>query len=583
MIEEIENYKKNSKEFGGIPAYLKDYETIYKGFDWQDARREIEYFEGGKINAAYNAIDRHMKGWRKNKIALIFESAAGTVEKYSYHDLKMLSDKFANALRNLGVKKGDRVFIFLPRCPEVYVCFLGILKLGAIGSTLFSAFGPEALRDRLANSGGRMVITNKELLPRVEEIKADVPELEHIMIVGKGNAANDGKPVVVKYEDEMKAASDRFEIEKMEPSDPAFLLYTSGSTGKPKGIVHVHGAIVQQHITTKWVLDIHDEDIYWCTADHGWVTGISYGILGPLSNGATIVMYDGRFSPEAWYDVIQQYKVTIWYTAPTAIRMLMKEGEELARKYDLSSLRLLHSVGEPLNPEAIRWGLLAFGLPFHDNYWQTETGSMIIANYPTMNIKLGSMGKPFPGIEAGIVNDEGKEEGINTEGNLAIKRGWPSMLKGVWNNEERYKQYFKGDWFISGDRALKDKDGYFFFIGRSDDIIKTSGERVGPFEIESVLVEHHAIAEAGVIGKPDPLRGEIIKAFVTLREGYKETPELVEDLKAFVKKKLAGHAYPREIAFVDSLPKTKSGKIMRRVLKAKEMGLPIGDTSTMES
>jgi acetyl-CoA synthetase len=347
-------------------------------------------------------------------------------------------------------------------------------------------------------------------------------------------------------------------------------------------VVHAHQAVMQEHLSAKWVLDLKEDDIYWCTADPGWVTGIAYGILGSWSNGATSVVYEGRFNPREWYRVVEEYEVSVWYTAPTAIRMLMKAGLDIAQEFDLSHLRHLASVGEPLNPEAIRWGLKAFGLPFHDTWWQTETGSILIANYPSVPIKLGSMGRPFPGIKAAIIDDEGKELPPGKPGNLAIEPGWPAMLRTVWQNQPKYDEYFRGGWYLSGDKAYQDEDGYFWFIGRADDVIKTAGERVGPFEVESALVEHPAIAEAGVIGKPDPMMGEIIKAFIVLDPGFEPSAELEGEIKAFMKKSLAGHAYPREIEFSENLPKTQSGKIMRRVLKARELGLPVGDLSTLE-
>lgn len=573
---------------------LESYEKVYKTFSWEKAKKELSFLEGGKFNAAFNAVDRHLEGWRKNKVALYWEGEDGQEKEYSFLQLALESNKFANVLKKLGIKKSDRVFIFLPRIPELYICFLGILKTGSIAGTLFQAFGPAGILDRLSDSEAIAVITTQEMKKRIYEIKKDLPSLKYIIVV-------DGKPEKkgeVDFQKEMKEASEDFKIAKMDPDDPAFMLYTSGTTGKPKGVIHRHLAVLQEYMTSRWVLDIKDEDILWCTADPGWVTGISYTILGVWSAGASEVIYDGRFDPSRWYEILEKYKVTVWYTAPTAIRMLMKSGKELVKKYNLSSLRLLASVGEPLNPEAIRWGQKAFGIPFHDNWWQTETGGICIANYPSLDIKLGSMGKPIPGIKATIVNDDGEELPPFKIGNLALVPPWPSLMKEIWKNKEKYQSYFlsakrpaqkrrsggKGikKWYISGDLAYKDKNGYFWFVGRADDVIKTAGERVGPFEVESALIEHPAVVEAGVIGKPDPERGEIIKAFVVLKPGLKGDENLKKEIAQFVKKHLAGHAYPREIEFTDKLPKTRSGKIMRRILKAQELGLPIGDTSTLE-
>jgi acetyl-CoA synthetase len=555
-----------------------DYDKVVKKFSWDDVKKEIDFFEGGKVNAAYNAVDRHVKTWRKNKVALYWEGDNDS-KKYTFADLSILSNKFANVLKNLGVKKGDRVFILLPRIPELYISFLGILKTGAIAGTMFSAFGPSGIKDRLQDSEAKVLITDTELKKRVDEIRFELPSLETIILTGKDVKAEKG---VASYEEEMNKASRNFDIEKTGPEDFSFMLYTSGTTGKSKGIVHAHYAIIQQHITAKWVLDLHEEDVMWCTADPGWVTGISYGILGSWSNGASLVVYEGRFDPAKWYSILEKYQVSIWYSAPTAIRMLMAAGNELPKKYDLSSLRYLCSVGEPLNPEAVKWSMEVLGLPFHDNYWQTETGGILVANYPSMPIKPGSMGRPIPGVKAAIVDDNGNELPVGKEGNLAIEPGWPSMMREIWKNPEKYKSYFKGKWYITGDRASIDKDGYVWFVGRTDDVIKTAGERVGPFEVESVLIEHPAVAEAGVIGVPDELRGEVIKAFLVLRPGNEPSEELKEDIKKFVKTRLAGHAYPKDIDFIKTLPKTRSGKIMRRVLKARELGLPEGDLTTLE-
>jgi acetyl-CoA synthetase len=552
-----------------IKSNLEDYEKTYRTFTWKEGQKELEWFQGNRINAAYLAIDKIAQGYRKNKVALYWESEKGVKKKFTFQELAILSNQFANFLKNKGVDSGDRVFFFLPRVPELYYGFLGTLKRGAIAGTLFSAFGEQALLDRLSNSGAKVLVTNRELIQRVKKIQKKLKDLETVV-------------TIEDLQNKIQTQKKDYQIASMRPEDDAFMLYTSGTTGKPKGVIHAHQAILHQYWTAKWVLDLKEDDVYWCTADPGWVTGIAYEILGSWSNGASSLIYEGRFDPEKWYQLIQDYKVNVWYTAPTAIRMLAAKNGKTIMKYDLSSLRHLASVGEPLNPEAIYWGLKAFGLPFHDNWWQTETGGILIANYPCLDIKPGSMGKPVPGVVAGIVNDQGKELSINKIGNLAIKPGWPSMMKKIWRRPEKYKSYFKGGWYISGDLAYKDKDGYFWFVGRADDVIKTAGERVGPFEVESALVSHPSVAEAGVIGKPDPLRGEIIKAFVALKPGEKETEELKKRLQNHVKTHLAGHAYPREIEFVASLPKTRSGKIVRRLLKARELGLPVGDTSTLE-
>jgi len=566
-----------------IPApNLANYEKTYKDFSWGKAESDIEFFPDGTLNAAYNMVDRHVKNGNGGKDALLFESVDGKTEKYSFEELAKLSNQFGNVLSTESIKKGDRVFIFLPPIPERYIAFIGILKLGAIAGTLFSAFQEEALMDRLSDSGATMIVTNASLFPRVEKIWKKLPNLEKVLIVERGGENQPEGENIIYYNQEMKRASEKFEIAHLDKNDFSYMLYTSGTTGKPKGVVHVHYDILQAIETTKFVLDIHTQDVYWCTADLGWVTGVVYGALGPWGLGATQVVYEGRFSPENWYKLLAKYKVTVWYTAPTAIRLLMGAQIDL-KKFDFSSLRHLCSVGEPLNPEAIWWALEAYGLPFHDTWWQTELGGISITNYPILDIKPGSMGKPFPGIVAGIIDDKGNELPVGKEGKLALKTSTvSSLMKLIWNNPKKFGSYFIGDWYVSGDQAYKDRDGYFWFVGRADDVIKTSGERIGPFEVESSLVECLEVIEAGVIGKPDKVRGEIIKAFVVLKPGVEGTEDLKEKLKAHVKQHLAGHAYPKEIEFIDKLPKTRSGKIMRRVLKAKELGLPIGDISTLE-
>lgn len=567
MIEEV---KKNHQSFKLSP-HLEDYDSTYRKFKWQDHHQDIPWFSNHKINAAYVACDQHLTSFRKNKIALYYETEDGQTSKYTFSELAFISNQYANFLKDLDIERGERVFIFLPRIPQLYFAFLGILKTSAIAGTLFSAFQEKALLDRLENSGAKILFTTSELKVRVDKVRHKLPELKHVIVVD----SEEFKKKIANYSTETHIA-------QMDPDEPAFMLYTSGTTGKPKGVIHQHLAILQEYLTAKWVLDLHEEDTYWCTADPGWVTGIAYEILGSWANGVAAIVYGGRFDTDRWYQILEKYKVTVWYTAPTAVRMLMSKGVEIVHKYDLSNLRLLASVGEPLNPEAIRFGLKAYKLPFHDNWWQTECGAICIANYPCLDIKLGSMGKPFPGVEAAIVSDSGKVLPDKQIGNLCLKPGWPSMMAKIWMRPTKYQSYFKHGWYYSGDLAYKDKNGYFWFVGRADDVIKTSGERVGPFEVESSLVEHRAVAEAGVIGKPDPLRGEIIKAFVALKPGFNPSEKLKEEIAEHVKRHLAGHAYPREIEFVDKLPKTRSGKIMRRILKAKELGLPIGDTSTLE-
>lgn len=557
---------------------LKNYAELHGQFDWSEAEKEFSWNETGRINLAYEAIDRHAKGFRKNKIALYYQDGVRK-EKYTFKEMKDMTNKAGNVFKTYAdVEKGDRVFIFMPRSPELYFAVLGAIKLGAIVGPLFEAFMEGAVRDRLQDSGAKVLVTTPELLERVPV--SELPDLKHVILVGD-NLQDNGD--YIDFKQKLSEASTKLDIEWVDRKDGLILHYTSGSTGKPKGVLHVHNAMIQHYQTAKWVLDLKEDDVYWCTADPGWVTGTSYGIFGPWLAGASNVIIGGRFNPETWYKMLEEYGVTVWYSAPTAFRMLMGAGDEVVKKFDLSSLRHILSVGEPLNPEVVRWGMKVFHLRIHDTWWMTETGAQLICNYPSMEIKPGSMGKPIPGVKAAIVDDQGNELPPYRMGNLAIQKGWPSMMHTIWNNPQKYESYFMpGDWYVSGDSAYMDEEGYFWFQGRIDDVIMTSGERVGPFEVESKLVEHPAVAEAGVIGKPDPVRGEIIKAFIALRDGYEQSDELIEEIRQFVKKGLAAHAAPREIEFRDKLPKTRSGKIMRRVLKAWELDLPTGDLSTME-
>jgi acetyl-CoA synthetase len=558
--------------------HLSDYEALYSTFHWEDVHKEFDWSTTGKVNMAHEAIDRHLTRGRRNKLALIYTDKEHTA-RFTFEDLSLQSNRFANVLRKLGVRKGDRVFVFLGRRPELYIAILGILKVGAIPSPLFEAFMEDAVRDRMANAEAVALVTSPALVERVPQY--DLPALKHIILVGA--SSSDLSEGQYSYEALMDKAEEKTEIEWLTLDDPLIIHYTSGSTGKPKGVLHAQKAMLGHLVTGRWVLDMREDDVYWCTADPGWVTGTSYGIFSPWLNGMTNLIRGGRFNADDWYHTIERFRVNIWYSAPTAFRMLMATGEDVVQKYDLSSLRHVLSVGEPLNPEVVWWGWRIYGRRIHDNWWMTETGHILISNYPAMTMRPGSMGRPIPGVCAAIVDDDGKEVPSNTLGNLVVKPGWPGMMRTIWKQPERYESYFRiPGWYVTGDSAYRDPDGYFWFQGRIDDLIITAGENVGPFEVESCLVEHPAVAEAGVIGKPDAMRGHIIKAFLSLREGYEPSDELKDEIQKFVRQKLAAHAAPREIEFKKKLPKTRSGKIMRRVLKAWELGLSAGDLSTLD-
>jgi acetyl-CoA synthetase len=565
-----------------IVGNLQDYEKACKDFTWASVEKEFDWSRGGVYNVVHEAIDRHAESWRKNKIALYWIGSSNEERKFTFGEMRDLTSKFANGLESLGTKKGDRVFIFMDRIPELYMATLGTIKMGAVASPLFSALGPDGVKDRMLDAGAQYLVTQPYLYKRLEPVLDQLTELTTVIMAT--DAADTSLPANgVDLRQMMSKASKKFETVSVAPTDPYVVHYTSGSTGKPKGVLHGHKAMIQQFITSKWVLDLRDDDTYWCTADPGWVTGTSYGIIGPWLLGTSMVTFAGRFDARTWYSLLEERQITVWYTAPTALRMLMKAGDDIVKDYDFSRVRHVCSVGEPLNPEVIRWALKTMNKKIYDNWWQTETGAQMICNYPSMDIKPGSMGKPIPGVYAAIVDDEGRELPAMTQGFLAIRPGWPSMMMSIWRNAPKFKEYFRiPGWYVTGDNAYKDEEGYFWFLGRADDVIKTSGERVGPFEVESALVEHPAVAEAGVIGKPDEVRGEIIKAFIALRQGFKPSDELKTEISNYVKTKLAYYAYPREIEFVDSLPKTRSGKIMRRVLKARELGLEVGDLSTLE-
>jgi acetyl-CoA synthetase len=486
------------------------------------------------------------------------------------------------------VGKGDRLFVLAGRVPELYISVLGALKNGTVVSPLFSAFGPEPVATRINLGAGRVLVTTESLYRRkVLPVRDQLPTLEHVLLVGEGDGST-SVPGTLDFATLMNTAAEQFAVEPTSPADPSLLHFTSGTTGKPKGAVHVHEAVLTHFMTGRYALDLHDEDIFWCTADPGWVTGTSYGIIAPLLQGVTSVVDEMDFDAERWYGILADQNVSVWYTAPTAIRLLMKSGAELARQRAYPRLRFVASVGEPLNPEAVWWGNDVLGLPIHDNWWQTETGGIMISNYPALDIKPGSMGKPLPGVEACIVERNEDTAAItpvtepDREGELALKAGWPSMFRGYLHEEARYRKCFRGDWYLTGDLARRDADGYFWFVGRADDVIKSAGHLIGPFEVESALMEHPAVAEAGVIGKPDPVVGEVVKAFVSLKKGYEASAELNLQLLGHARKRLGAAVAPKEIAFLPALPRTRSGKIMRRLLKARELGLPEGDTSTLE-
>jgi acetyl-CoA synthetase len=577
-----------------VTPNLIDYDAVRSAFDWDEGRAALDGLPSGAgVNMAYEAVDRHVARGRGKEVALRWLGRKGEQRDITYEELSRLTDRFASVLRSLGVGPGDRVFTLAGRIPELYVAVLGALKNRSVAAPLFSAFGPEPIQTRINLGEGAVLVTTEALYQKkVVGIRGSLPTLKNVILVGKGGAST-AVPDTLDLETLMESVPDEFAIPPTDPEDLALLHFTSGTTGTPKGAMHVHGAVEWHFLSARYALDLHADDVFWCTADPGWVTGTSYGIVAPLAHGVTVVVDEAEFDAERWYRIIEEQAVTVWYTAPTAVRMMMRLGAGLPKEFDLSSLRFIASVGEPLNPEGVVWGLEAFGSPIHDNWWQTETGGIMIANFSATTIHPGSMGLPLPGIHATILRRDGRGKVIiegnaaveaesGEEGELALRPGWPSMFRGYLNMEERYARAFAGGWYLSGDLAEKDEDGYFWFVGRADDVIKSSGHLIGPFEVESTLIEHEAVAEAGVIGKPDEVAGEIVKAFVALNPGYSATPELEKELYTLARQKLGAAVAPREIEFRDRLPKTRSGKIMRRLLKAWELDLPTGDISTLE-
>ena len=601
-------------------AALKEGRSDLDGF-WEKAAHELDWFKkwntvldrsdapffkwfvGAKTNIAYNALDRHVKTHRKNKVAIIYESESGARERMTYYDLYRSANKFANVLNSLGIKKGDRVGIYLPNIPEIAIAMLGCAKIGAIHSVVYAGFSALALRERVNHAEARLVVTVDgfhrngkviKLKEVVDDAMTAAPTVETVVVVRRTGIdidMSDGR--YLWFHDLMDGERAEFETLEMDANDPLFILYTSGTTGIPKGVVHCHGGYsVGINRTLKWVFDIKETDIFWCAADPGWVTGHSYIVYGPLIVGTTTVMYEGHPlfpGPDRMWQIIEKYGINILYTAPTTIRMLMRFGSQHPKKSDLSTLRLLGTVGEPINPEAWVWYYDNVGnqdCPIMDTWWQTETGMFMVAPTPSNVLKPGSAFKPFPGVHVDVVDAHGESVEPGKGGHVVVKEPWPAMLNTLYKDPDKYKEVY---WtkipgvYLAGDIATKDEDGYFFFQGRSDDVLKIAGHRIGTAEVESAVVSHKHVAEAACIGVPDTVRGEVAKLFVTLKESVEaDEDELVNELKAHVRKVLGPLVVIRGITFQDKLPKTRSGKIMRRVLKARELGLQEGDLSTLD-
>ena len=578
-----------------LASNMSDYDQARAEFSWAAARAQLAGLPGGGVNIAYEAVDRHLDGPLADSVALRFLSKRGAASELTYTGLKRATDRFANVLRGLGVNRGERVFVLAGRIPEMYVAALGTMKHGSVFCPLFSAFGPEPIEQRLRLGDARVLVTTTALYRRkLTEMRGRLPGLAQVLLVGD-EAEIAEVPDVADLRALVEAADDSYEIACTGPEDMALLHFTSGTTGTPKGAVHVHEAVVAHRQTGWTVLDLRPGDVFWCTADPGWVTGTSYGIIAPLTLGATCIVDEAELEIDRWYGILQDQRVTVWYTAPTALRMLMRAGAEVAHEYDLSALRFVASVGEPLNPEVVVWGQEAFGMPVHDNWWQTETGGIMIANYRCMDVRPGSMGRPLPGIEAAVARRDEQDNPVSSpdgtlelieqpgeQGELVLRPGWPSMFRSYLGEPQRYRNCFAGGWYLTGDLVRRDAEGYYWFVGRGDDVIKSAGHLIGPFEVESVLLEHPAVAEAGVIGKPDPVAQMIVKAFISLKPGHEPDEALRHELLAFARRRLGATIAPREIEFAESVPHNRSGKVMRRLLRARELGLPEGDTSTLE-
>ncbi len=627
MSENIETLQRSTRVIPAPPevtaqAHIQDYDEAYKASIadpekfWEGIAKELHWFSpwnkvlewnypwakwflGGTCNIAYNCLDRHVQTWRRNKVAVIWVGENGEERIFTYAELYRQVNTCANALKSLGLTKGDRVTIYLPKIPEQIVAMLACARIGVIHSVVYSGFSAPALQTRIHDCEAKVVITadvsydrgkTLPLKPTVDEAMANCPTVEKVIVVQREISPAPLQPAKeLNWDDWMKDQPAKCEAEQLDSEDPLYILYTSGTTGKPKGVLHVHGGyMVGTYLTTKYVFDLKEEDVFFCVADPGWVTGHSYIVYGPLLNGATILTAEGKPdypNPGRWWDLIEHYGVSIFYTTPTAIRLLMKYGEDWPAKYDLSSLKVLGSVGEPINPEAWEWFHRVTGgtKPIMDTWWQTETGAIMVTPLPCVDLKPGSATRPFLGIEADVTDREGKS--IPSGGGFAvIKKPWPSMMRTIYKEPERYELYWNTipGVYTAGDVCHKDEDGYMWFMGRADDVVKVAGNRIGTAEVESALVSHEAVVEAAVIGKPHKTAGEMIKAFVILKQGQTESSKLIKSLKNHVQQELGKIATPREIDIVPSLPKTRSGKIMRRVLKAQELGQDPGDISTLE-
>jgi acetyl-CoA synthetase len=563
---------KKPKSGWPVPPNLVDYQATRSSFTWEAASRWLDGLPGAKgLNIAYETIDRHATGNRRDHIAIRCLTAEDQVQDYTYGDMLRLTNRFANLLQKLGVGPGDGVFTLIGRVPELYISALGTLKNQSVYCPLFSAFGLQPVKARLALGRAKVLITTATLyLRKVKPLRRDLPDLEHVLIVNPQGQPN----AIAKTHDFhslLEVSDELFTIAPTDPETPALLHFTSGTTGNPKGAIHVHAAIIAHYASAKFALDLHPDDIFWCTADPGWVTGTSYGIIAPLALGITLIVDQQDFEAQRWWRILQEHSVSVWYTSPTAIRMMMRFDNEVAKNYTISTLRLVASVGEPLNAEAIVWGNKAFKQPVHDTWWQTETGAIMIANFIATDIKPGSMGKPLPGVEAAIVrsHEGGGLETLtppNVTGELALRSGWPSMFRGYLNDDARYRRCFQDGWYLSGDLARCDTEGYYWFVGRADDMIKSAGHFIGPIEVERVLLAHPAVADVAVVGKPDALIHQFVKAYVVLKSSYPENEALKRELLAQARKRLGATLAPREIEFREALPRNPSGKIMRRLL-----------------